>query len=60
MKIKTLSTHKRLVNIEITEQDVSSLLENISENADELNYEVIKIIPTRWIIDDETNTKNPV
>jgi cell division ATPase FtsA len=60
MKIKTLSTHKRLVNIEITEQDVSSLLENISENADELNYEVIKIIPTRWVIDDETNTKNPV
>ena len=60
MKIKQVSTHKRLVNIEITESEVSSLLETVSENIDELNYEVLKIIPIRWIIDNEHVTKNPV
>jgi len=60
MKIKQVTTHKRLVNIEITESEVSSLLENVSENIDELNYEVLKIIPIRWIIDNEHITKNPV
>jgi len=60
MKIKQVATHKRLVNIEITESEVSSLLENVSENIDELNYEVLKIIPIRWIIDNEHITKNPV
>ena len=60
MKIKQVSTHKRLVNIEITESEVSSLLESVSENIDELNYEVLKIIPIRWIIDNEHVTKNPV
>jgi len=60
MKIKQVNTHKRLVNIEITESEVSSLLETVSENIDELNYEVLKIIPIRWIIDNEHVTKNPV
>jgi len=60
MKIKLYSTHKRLVNIEITEKDVSSLLEWIQEFIDEPNMEVLKIIPIRWIIDDEHSTKNPV
>jgi len=60
MKIKKVSTHKRLVNIEITESEVASLLENVSENIDELNYEIIKIIPVKWTIDDSYVTKNPV
>ena len=59
-KITQVSTHKRLVNIEITESEVSSLLENVSDSIDELNYEVLKIIPIRWIIDDTHITKNPV
>lgn len=60
MKIKRLSTHKRLTHIEITEKEVNSLLETISQEADELNYEIIKIIPVKWIIDDNHQTKNPV
>lgn len=60
MKIQKLSSQKRLVNIEITEKDISGLLENVSENIDELNYETLKIIPIKWVIDDEHNTKNPV
>jgi len=60
MKIKQVSTHKRLTNIEITEREVSSLLETVSETADELNYEILKVIPTRWVIDDMHNTKNPI
>ena len=60
MKIKQLSTHKRLTNIEITEQDANSLLENIEEQAQDLNYEILKIIPVRWIIDDEQSTKSPI
>ena len=60
MKIKQLSTHKRLTNLEITEKEVNSLLEAISQEADELNYEILKIMPIKWIIDDTHITKNPV
>ncbi len=60
MKVKSHSTHKRLVNIEITEKDISSLLEWVWESVDELNYEVLKIIPIKWTIDDDHNTKNPI
>jgi cell division protein FtsA len=59
-KIKQLSTHKRLTNIEITEADANSLLQNIEEAAQDLNYEILKIIPVRWIIDDEQVTKSPI
>ena len=60
MKIKNVSTHKRLTHLEITEKEVNSLLETLSQEADELNYEIIKIIPTKWIIDDTHQTKNPI
>jgi len=60
MKIKNISTHKRLTHLEITEKEVNSLLETLSQEADELNYEIIKIIPTKWIIDDTHQTKNPI
>ena len=59
-KIKKVSTHKRLTWIEITEREVNSLLETISQEADELNYEILKIIPVKWIVDDTHSTKNPV
>ena len=60
MKIIKASNHKRIVNVEINEKDVSSLLESIPESIDELNYEVLKIIPSTWIIDDTEKTKNPI
>ena len=60
MKIKKLSTHKRLTNLEITEKEVNGLLEAISQEADELNYEILKVMPIKWIIDDTHITKNPV
>ena len=60
MKIKNVSTHKRLTHLEITEKEVNSLLETLSQEADELNYEIIKIIPIKWIIDDTHQTKNPI
>lgn len=60
MKIKQISTHKNLVNIEINEKDVSSLLDAVADSVDELNYEVLKIIPNKWLVDNEHNTKNPI
>jgi cell division ATPase FtsA len=36
------------------------LLQNIEEAAQDLNYEILKIIPVRWIIDDEQVTKSPI
>ncbi len=60
MKVIKTSNHKRIVNVEINEKDVSSLLESIPESIDELNYEILKIIPSIWIIDDTEKTKNPI
>ncbi len=36
------------------------MLEAISQEADELNYEILKVMPIKWIIDDTHITKNPV
>jgi len=60
MKVVKVWNHKRLTNIEITNKDVSSLLETVSDSIDELNYEILKIIPIKWIIDDTETTKNPI
>jgi len=60
MKIKQVNAHKRLTNLEITEKEVNSLMEMVSQEADELNYEVLKVMPVKWTIDDTHYTKNPV
>ncbi len=60
LKIKKASNHKRLTNLEITEKEVNNLLNTISEEAEELNYEILKVIPNKWIIDETHITNNPI
>jgi cell division ATPase FtsA len=35
-------------------------LEYVPEELEEMNYEVLKVIPTKWIIDETEVTKNPL
>ena len=60
MKIKRLTANKRLLQIDIQEQDAESLLQNISDLSWEVNYEVLKIIPVNWIVDNELKVKDPI
>lgn len=60
MKIKKLTANKRLLQIDIQEQDAESLLQNISDLSWEVNYEVLKIIPVNWIVDNELKVKDPI
>lgn len=60
MKVEQATNHKRLTNIEITNSEVSSLLEQVTEYIDEMNYEILKVIPSKWVIDDNNVVKNPI
>lgn len=60
MKVEQATNHKRLTNIEITNSEVSSLLEQVTEYIDEMNYEILKVIPSKWVIDDSNVVKNPI
>ena len=60
MKVEQATNHKRLTNIEITNSEVSSLLEQVTEYIDEINYEILKVIPSKWVIDDSNVVKNPI
>jgi len=60
IRIEQTTNHKRLTNIEITNSEVSSLLEQVTEYIDEMNYEILKVIPSKWVIDDNNVVKNPI
>ena len=58
--VKRIRDSKRLLQMDIWDDDVNGLLNNISDASWEINYEVLKIIPVYWIIDDELKVKDPL
>lgn len=60
MNIKRISEQKRILNPNITQEDLDHLLNVINDSSWESNYETIKIIPVQWIIDDQLKVKDPI
>ncbi len=60
MRIKRINTNKRMLQMNIQNEDVDWLLRSISDTSWEINYEVLKIIPVSWIIDNELKVKDPI
>lgn len=60
MRIKRINTNKRMLQMNIQDSDVEGLLRSISDTSWEINYEVLKIIPVSWIIDNELKVKDPI
>lgn len=60
MKIKRLSEQKRIVWDKILQEDVDHLSSLVDDTSWIQNYETIKIMPVKWVIDDETKLKDPL
>ncbi|MBS8122509.1 cell division protein FtsA [Candidatus Vampirococcus lugosii] len=60
MKIKRLSEQKRIVGDKILQEDVDHLSSLVDDTSGIQNYETIKIMPVKWVIDDETKLKDPL
>jgi cell division protein FtsA len=51
---------KRIMTDKITHDDINHLSKIVSDVSGQQNYEIIKIIPVQWIIDDLRKEKDPL
>lgn len=51
---------KRVLSSSIGHDDIGHLSDVVAETTVKPNYEVLKIIPVQWIIDEQTKTKDPL
>lgn len=59
LSISRIHEHKRIMNRTVSREDILHLSDVISESSEKANYEVVKILPVQWILDDETACKDP-
>ncbi|USN54514.1 MAG: hypothetical protein H6765_08400 [Candidatus Peribacteria bacterium] len=59
-EIKRVSEQKRVLNKQISNDDIQHLSDVVADVIGRPNYEVLKIIPVQWIIDDYTKSKDPI
>jgi len=57
--IKRVSEQKRILDKKITHDDMHHLSDVLADASVHANYEVIKLIPIQWILDDHTKVKDP-
>ncbi len=60
MIIKRIKEQKRILDKNITSEDVSHLYKVVNEFGWEPNYEIITFMPVTWIIDDHMKVSNPL
>jgi cell division protein FtsA len=58
--ITRVREQKRILQLNIGNDDIQHLSDVLAEAGGKPNYEVIKIIPVQWIIDDQTKLKDPL
>lgn len=58
--IKRVAEQKRILSADISHDDISHLSDVVADSIHRPNFEVIKIIPVVWLIDEETKTKDPL
>lgn len=60
-KIVRVSENKRILNNwKISQDDVDHILKVLDESAKESNYEILKIVPVYWMIDEDLRVKDPI
>lgn len=57
--IKRVSEQKRILDKKIGHDDMHHLSDVLADASVHPNYEVIKLIPIQWILDDQTKVKDP-
>lgn len=58
--VMRVAEQKRIINKTILSEDISHLSDVVADAWYKPNYEVIKIMPVLWLIDEETKTKDPL
>lgn len=58
--IKRVTEQKRILNRHIGHDDIAHLSDVVADMTVKPNYEVLKIMPVQWIIDEKTKTKEPI
>lgn len=58
--IKRVAEQKRVLSNKIGHDDIWHLSDVVADASYRPNFEVIKIIPVLWLIDEETKTKDPL
>lgn len=58
--VRRVHEQKRIMQMQIEHDDVQHLSDVVSESSIKANYEVVKIIPVQWIIDERTRVKDPL
>lgn len=60
MLISRMHEQKRVMTERITHDDINHLSKIVSDISGQANYEIIKIIPVHWVIDDNRKEKDPL
>lgn len=60
MIINRIHESKRVMTEKITHDDINHLSKIVSDISGQTNYEIIKIIPVQWVIDDLRKEKDPL
>lgn len=60
MIISRYAENKRVMSEKIWQEDVAHLMKVVWDLADKNNYEILKINPVYWLIDDEFKTNEPI
>ena len=60
MLITRMHEQKRVMTEKITHDDINHLSKIVSDISGQANYEIIKIIPVHWVIDDARKEKDPL
>ena len=58
--IRRISEQKRVLSRQIGHEDIGHLSDVVADTTVKPNYEVIKIIPVQWIIDEQSKVKDPI
>ncbi len=58
--VKRISESKRILSWQVAHEDIQHLSDVVSDSWIKANYEVVKIIPVQWVIDDKTRVKDPL
>jgi len=60
MIVKRIIEWKRIMQDEVSPDDIDHLSRIVAEISSENNYETIKIVPVCWIIDEDKREKDPI
>ena len=58
--IKRVAEQKRVLDGRISHEDTDHLSDVIADASVHANYEVLKLVPIQWVLDEQTKVKDPI